>query len=180
MGSLPRMRSWIRSLSALSLLLGASVCALADGDSAARFASNQFTVAYLVGGSALPLLRDGDKGKEYALRIVDAGVVSALAAGLIKDASHSGFPSRHTAPAFAVAAIQSEIHPNEAALWYGGATFIGWSRISLGAHSLTEVVGGAALGYGVAKLELGSKNGLLLAPILGEKGFSGLALTARF
>jgi hypothetical protein len=43
-------------------------------------------------------------------------------------------------------------------------------------HHLEDVLAGAALGYGVAQLELASEDGLLIAPFVGPSG-DGLGVT---
>ena len=60
--------------------------------------------------------------------------------------------------------MMAQYHPHEAALWYLGATAIGYSRVALRRHRWYDVVAGAALGYGVARLEVSSPRGLLAEP----------------
>lgn len=65
----------------------------------------------------------------------------------------SSFPSGHTAAAFGIATILSEQYPE---LWvqclsYSMAGIVGFSRIYRGEHYLTDVMAGAALGYGTAR-----------------------------
>ncbi|MGQ9462668.1 MAG: phosphatase PAP2 family protein [Candidatus Fervidibacter sp.] len=70
------------------------------------------------------------------LRLVDGG-------GKAKS-----FPSSHAANAFAVARVLHEIAPPRA-LWWFLATTVSLSRIYLGAHFPSDVVGGALLGLSV-------------------------------
>ena len=74
--------------------------------------------------------------------------------------------------------MESAWHPREAPLWYGGATLIGVSRVTLHRHYIHDVIAGALLGYGTARLELASRHGLVLSPLIGSKHFFGLTLSA--
>ncbi|WP_310427876.1 phosphatase PAP2 family protein [Chamaesiphon sp. VAR_48_metabat_135_sub] len=140
------------------------------------FVSGAGTILYLGGGSLLPLLTDGADGGQHTLRIVDAvGTSAALCYGLkevIKsprpdnEKELDSFPSCHATTAFALARVQSHYHPDYAILWYGGAALIGYSRVDLNRHRLSDVLIGAGLGYLVGEIELGQKRGLLLFPLI--------------
>ncbi|CAN5394366.1 hypothetical protein BH11ARM2_BH11ARM2_10500 [soil metagenome] len=167
--------------------LGAPSVAPANGFSAA--VSGPFTYAYLAAGLASPLLRDGRAGRERSLRTLDAlGSTFLLTEGLKSitrerrpDGSDlQSFPSEHTSLAFTVATMQAQFHPREAVYWYLGATLIGASRIDLRKHYGHDVLAGAALGFGVARLELSLPRGLILQPLIGDRGQMGLMLSGRF
>jgi membrane-associated phospholipid phosphatase len=142
------------------------------------FVSGPGTILYLGGASLLPLLTDGPQGGQHSLRVVDALATSAaLCTGLkavIKSprpdvpSEVDSFPSCHATTAFAVARIQSHYHPDYAALWYGGAALISYSRVDLNRHRFTDVLIGAGLGYLVGDIELRQKNGLILFPLIGQ------------
>jgi membrane-associated phospholipid phosphatase len=66
-----------------------------------------------------------------------------------------GFPSGHTIAAFSVAAVMSRRYGHDHR-WvpyvaYGLASTIGFSRITLSAHNVSEVFVGAALGYAISR-----------------------------
>lgn len=57
------------------------------------------------------------------------------------------FPSGHAAASFAVAAVLARYFPAWRGFWYGGALFVGMARVAGGSHFLTDVLGGAVLGF---------------------------------
>jgi PAP2 superfamily len=142
------------------------------------FVSGPGTILYLGGASLLPLLTDGSQGGQHSLRVVDALATSAALCTGLKSVIKSprpdvpsevdSFPSCHATTAFAVARIQSHYHPDYAALWYGGAALISYSRVDLNRHRFTDVLIGAGLGYLVGDIELKQKNGLILFPLIGQ------------
>lgn len=142
------------------------------------FVSGTGTTLYLGGAALLPLLTDGSSGGQHSLRVVDALATSAALCTGLKEVFKSprpdnekeldSFPSCHATTAFAVARVQSHYHPDYAALWYGGAALIAYSRVDLNRHRVIDVVVGSGLGYLVGEVELGQKNGLLLFPLIRE------------
>ena len=142
---------------------------------ASAFASGSGNILYLAVGAGLPLLTDGRDGRNHTLRVLDSvGTSLVLVEGLKAltrekrpDANtHDSFPSGHVTAAFAVAAAESEFHPRQAVFWYAGAGLIAYSRLRLNRHYAQDVIAGAALGYGTARLELSRPRGLILAPFL--------------
>jgi membrane-associated phospholipid phosphatase len=142
----------------------------------AEFWSHGGNIAYLALGVGLPLLRDGERKNEYALRTADALATSALLAEVLKpifkerrpDGSTDSysFPSGHATAAFSVAAMESHFHPKEWPLWYLGAALIAQSRVELNRHYPRDVIAGGALGVGTAAWELSQPRGLLIAPFV--------------
>lgn len=68
-----------------------------------------------------------------------------------------GFPSGHTIAAFSVATIIARRYGNHR--WvpfvaYGMAALVGFSRVSLSAHFLSDVFVGAALGYSISRFSV--------------------------
>ena len=90
--------------------------------------------------------------------------------------SHDSFPSGHATAAFAVATLESDLHPHQAALWYVGAALISYSRVRLRRHTVGDVVAGAALGAGTARVEVNQPRGLILAPFI-MRGGLGMMMT---
>lgn len=166
--------------------LACGVCSLltlsipsARADSPARqaadFASGDGNLLYLAAGVGLPLLSDGGQGRNHALRVADSLGTSVLLSEGLKSLvrekrpdsdAHDSFPSGHATAAFAVATTESALHPKEAPLWYLGAALISLSRVRLHRHYAQDVVAGAAIGFGVARLEVSEPRGLILAPLI--------------
>lgn len=61
----------------------------------------------------------------------------------------ASFPSGHATTAFALATLLSLWYPRWTTAWLILATFVGWSRIVLGSHFPSDVLGGAVLGVAV-------------------------------
>jgi membrane-associated phospholipid phosphatase len=143
-----------------------------------EFTSGVGTGVYLGVGTLLPLVTDGEKGGQRSLRILDTLATSAALCYGVKSVIQSprpdnereldSFPSCHAMTAFSVARMQSQYHPDWAIAWYAGATLIGYSRVDLNRHRLSDVLIGAGLGYLVAELELSQKKGLILFPLIRE------------
>lgn len=146
---------------------------------AALFASGSGNIIYLAAGVGLPLLSDGRYGTRHALRVADALGTSVLLSEALKNLvhekrpdsnSHDSFPSGHATAAFAVATMESDLHPHQAALWYLGATLISLSRVRLRRHTTGDVVAGAVLGAGTARVEVNQPRGLVLSPFIMRGG----------
>ncbi len=146
---------------------------------AALFASGSGNILYLAAGVGLPLLSDGRYGTRHALRVADALGTSVLLSEALKNLvhekrpdsnAHDSFPSGHATAAFAVATMESDLHPHQAALWYLGATLISYSRVRLRRHTVGDVVAGAAIGAGTARVEVDQPRGLILSPFIMRGG----------
>jgi len=61
----------------------------------------------------------------------------------------ASFPSGHAATGFALATVLSQWYPKWTAAWLALAAVVGWSRIALGSHFPSDVLGGAVLGVAV-------------------------------
>ncbi|MCB0962938.1 MAG: phosphatase PAP2 family protein [Acidimicrobiales bacterium] len=64
----------------------------------------------------------------------------------------SSFPSGHASSALAAAGIMSRRHPRAAPLYYGLAAVVATSRIHVKVHHASDVLAGAAIGIGFARL----------------------------
>ena len=64
------------------------------------------------------------------------------------------FPSAHTLYAFMMATLLATWFPRYRIIFYIAAGFVGWTRIYLGLHYPTDVIGGGLLGYGITRLFL--------------------------
>ena len=184
--TLPKRRYFSRSAFASAvpaIVCLALTCLPARADTpdheAAKFASGTGNIIYLAAGIGLPLLSDGRYGTRHALRVADALGTSVLLSEGLKNLvrekrpdsdSHDSFPSGHATAAFAVATVESDFHPHQAALWYIGATLISMSRVRLRRHTVGDVVAGAALGAGTARVEVNQPRGLILAPFIMRGG----------
>ena len=184
----------VRSGCLLSLMfgvMGVVIPAHADTpNELSKFASGTGSALYLAAGVGLPLATDGKAGKTHSLRTLDALGTSVLLSEGFKalfqekrpdSTAHDSFPSGHATAAFAIATMQSAFHPKDALLWYTGAALISASRFTLHRHTVGDVLGGAALGYGISRLELSLPHGLVLAPFISsERRGKGLQISLRF
>ena len=167
-----------------------SLAGLAHGqDQTAKWLSDDGTKIFLAAGLLSPFLRDGSQGFNNFSRTGEALALSTAVTFLVKKLTHvrrpdgngdDSFPSGHASAAFTIATMQAGFHPSDGALWYGGATAIGWSRVKLNRHSATDVAVGALLGFGGARLELGHDNGIMISPFLTNSGKPGVNLQMRF
>lgn len=150
----------------VALLPLALVASAASAQTVDRLISGPGTYAFVAFG----LFREGGN-RSY--RMGDTLLTSISISEILKDVTREkrpdgstldSFPSGHATAAFATATMMAQYHPHEAALWFAGATVIGYSRIALHRHYWWDVLAGAALGYGVARLEVASPRGLLAEP----------------
>jgi len=156
----------------------------------ARFASGTGNTIYLVLGTLLPLATDGKQGKDHSLRALDALLASTLICKGLKIVVHEerpnktgfdSFPSGHATAAFAIATMESAWHPKQAVYWCLGAALIAESRVKLKDHFTSDVIFGSALGFACAKVELSTRRGLLLSPIIRNDGaIAGVAVTKMY
>lgn len=80
---------------------------------------------------------------------------TALISNYITPCDRYSLPSGHTAAALLVATLISCFYPALSLLAYSWAVLIGFSRVLLGVHFITDVLLGAVLGMGCAYLAIG-------------------------
>jgi membrane-associated phospholipid phosphatase len=139
------------------------------------------TIAAPVSLYAIGLIRKDAKMQHTALLAGEAVANAEILATVLKDATnrlrptaipskgnysdswfeagsvlsgHGSFPSGHTIAAFSVATVIARRYGNHR--WvpyaaYGMAALVGFSRLSLSAHFLSDVFVGAALGYSISR-----------------------------
>src|SRR5262249_33889020 len=83
-----------------------------------------------------------------------SGFTDTWAAGPRFASSNNSFPSGHSIAAFSVATVIARRYRNHR--WvpyvaYGGAALIAFSRVSGSSHYVSDVFGGGALGYSIAR-----------------------------
>jgi membrane-associated phospholipid phosphatase len=186
----PRASLILCLFSCLTLSVPAAVHADSPARQASNFASGSGNVLFLAAAVGLPLLSDGSQGRNHSLRVLDSLGTSVLLTEGLKDLvrekrpdtnEHDSFPSGHATAAFAVATTESALHPRQAPLWYLGATLISYSRVRLHRHYDRDVLAGAAIGYGMARLEVSAPHGLLLAPLItADRRTVGLQMSKGF
>ena len=158
----------------LTVLLIVSICACAPV-AASTFAKNlgDATGPIVAAGIAATYFGSGDDAQAKAARVADAAVIAVGMAELLKpnmkanddDLYRHSFPSGHTAIAFGAATALADLNPKHKWLYYAGAALIGWSRVESDAHTWGDVLGGAALGFGVGRLSVSSHDGLLIGRV---------------
>ena len=77
------------------------------------------------------------------------------------DLDRDSFPSGHTAAAVAVATVYGRRYPKYRWAFYAAAAGVGWARMQRERHFLSDVIGGAALGYYSGRKALANEEGIL-------------------
>jgi undecaprenyl-diphosphatase len=101
------------------------------------------TVADLIAGVSGALLRQAIGRERPPLRFPEPHP-------LVHVPGNPSFPSGHAATSFACAATLAWLTPLSPIALYALATLIAFSRVYVGVHYPLDVIGGAALGLGVA------------------------------
>jgi membrane-associated phospholipid phosphatase len=77
----------------------------------------------------------------------EGGVAGFFHWPCLVDSRYHSFPSGHATTAFAVAAALARAAPGRRRVWLAVAAGVGVSRVMLNAHFLSDVVGGAVIGW---------------------------------
>jgi len=75
--------------------------------------------------------------------------------------AEDGLPSRHAATAWALVTVLAHEYPAHEEAFYGYAALTTWSRRASRHHTWAQALAGAVVGWGCARLELDSSDGLL-------------------
>jgi membrane-associated phospholipid phosphatase len=156
----------------------------------AKEISRPGTLGIVTAAVVVPLVTEPEAGPNRALRTVDAIGTAALVSTALKHlideprldgTGYDSFPSSHATVAFAAATMAADYQPEQAPYWYGAAALIGWSRVRQNRHRVREVIAGAAIGFGIAKLEQELPRGLILAPLIDpDTGCNGVEVLWEF
>ncbi len=152
------MKLYFALLAPLAAVLLTVSPALADGTEEEPWDKISDSLLSLsLGATAYQLLQDDPYDRETGRRMADTMIITTGVNLLTKDLIHSrrprpstqtdGFPSGHTAYAFALAEAVGAREPQARPWLYGYAALVGWSRVELNRHFWDQVIGGAALGY---------------------------------
>ena len=153
----------------------------------AHFCSNLGNVIFLtLGIGVLLFLAWRTKSRRYAQQVIGVILGETLVYGLIKEVSFQvfhfgarpsggsgGFPSGHSACAFALAFLLTERFHKLGFLWYGCAALIAWSRLDEGAHYAYQIIAGMVLGLLCAFV------GVLKYPVVFPENLSDALLARR-
>ena len=110
----------------------------------------------MLGVSVLMMAYGNDKNRETGRLLTSTFISTGVIVWGMKeiigrkrpldDASNPAFPSGHTAYAFAGATLLGDRYPKLRIPLYIGAGLVGFTRIYLGRHYLSDVIAGAAVG----------------------------------
>ena len=116
-------------------------------------------------------------------QVLDAAFVSLLAAQGLKSITNEGqpcrprsgdgFPSAHTAMAWAMAEAATQMDHDVRPYVYAYATAVGISRVEVRRHTVLQTVAGAALGYTIGHASARTNGGLLRGIIVDREPLVG-------
>ena len=167
---------------ALWLVVAAAMSCAAWG-SAGHEAAEALSEMTIPAAAATPLFLiwfGGPEDDARGRRIGDAVAAGALASGLMQQLidedrpcdpnATDGFPSGHTATAFALATAVADQYPRWKWPAFAWAAAVGWSRHRVRYHYWHQVLAGAFVGWGMARLSLSARRGLFGGVIVRETG----------
>jgi membrane-associated phospholipid phosphatase len=168
------MRGVMKATVAISLLIlgpGASIARGGTGETLGDIGE----IAIPASGFAVAALHKDKKGLLQAAESLAATLVVVRVLKPIVDrerpnGGHQGFPSGHTAAAFAGAAfLQRRYGWAYGAPAYAGAAFVGESRVHAHQHYTTDVLAGAALGIASNFVFTHKREKVAVQTFLGER-----------
>ena len=160
----------------VSVLVLAGMLSVQEGWAGSEGVGNVLTVAIPMAALGVSAL-DHDLTGGYQL-LTSLGTTAVATYGLnvaidkkTPDGEDGAFPSGHSAISFAGATyLQRRYGWHYGLPAYGAAALVGWCRIDSDRHDLTDVLGGAALGTGLAFLLTDRKEEVSVAPLLDSQG----------
>ena len=172
---------WGNGLYSLPLLAGFYAYGKFNTDDRAKATALNGLKAFVISGAFTEIIKQTmHRHRPYQ----DDPANRSLWEGPIADFKYSSFPSNHTATAFAVATvIASEYYDVKWVSWasYSAATMVALSRLYSDKHWASDVLMGAALGYGIGRTIIKnsrSKSNVELTPVLGAR-FNGACLRIK-
>ncbi len=125
----------------------------------------------ILAGTALAIVAGTDEIRDTGLLVGASFVASSGVTWLLKrvigrprpltpEDKHS-MPSGHATNAFAVATVLSDRYPSWRIPLYGLAATVAFGRVYLGRHYPSDVLAGAAIGTGMARLVTGAEDDIL-------------------
>lgn len=181
--------------------------AIEFGKIADAYGSGLLSIPMLGGFFITGLIKKNDRAKHAALAGMQAFLLSGGAGWIIKELTHrarpdqlaepdpgvwagpfsgsgyNAFPSGHTMRAFALATVMAGVYNDKpwlGAAFYGLAGLTAYSRLVSGEHWASDVIAGAALGYGVGRAVLWfnrEKSAKCFEPSMSE---NGIGMRVRF
>ena len=121
--------------------------------------SGRATFFYMVSFGVTAIISEAfkygiERDRPFAIHDVILRISSEEASRL-----NPSFPSAHTAIALMIATMLSYRYGRYRFLWYSIAGLVGLSRVYLGVHYPSDVIVGAAIGYGVTKTTILASEG---------------------
>jgi len=153
--------SWMSGMMAPSRVLPVAVgvgVISAFGPAHERQTGLMLTEALITSGvwtGALKFLSGRERPRETSENVADwTGPAAIFANEPTSGHSLHSFPSGHTSSAFAAATVLAHQYPSHGivpVIAYGTAVAMGYSRMAVGAHWLSDVAVGGLIGYGCAR-----------------------------
>lgn len=189
----PTSRCLIGRLASLAAVVGLAVCLAAPASAdAGRKLAQALSDSMLPLSVLIPagMIQARSRNTHHnGERVADAVVADGVIAGAMQKIFHGGrpddptatdgFPSGHTADAFALATSLGDCYHNLRVPGYLWAVGVGWSRHRLRRHYWYEVVAGAAVGFAIARWSRSRDDGLCQGLFVSDDPASAPAFAAH-